>query len=506
MKLIINEVQYDRLFNKKKTKLVITEEQFNRLISESDMTKVINNIRTGDLIKLTDKSGNLLTFEVIDAFSGKVIMVNKDTGVYKNQIFFFSYTDLQGGDLNYKYINKKDVKDVKDLKSLAKSIPSWNSSKFKDISNFEVEGKDGDIHLNPDTGKIEHDYDDDTEKDVDKKPETPTEDLTQEILSMKEDAEYEFILSDESIITLDVVGRGPSTVAFEIKTVEGNEAERYKELIGDELEFDGSKNNLNLKDDKEYIFDIKLKRYLGGEEIEKKKPTSDYDYDPNFDSDDIEAGNKNIKTKSEDVIIHGIVDINFKKPEKAKGKEDVGDEEELSSLSDDEIKQIIDDLTLNNPNMRNAIWKRPNWLLGALGLAKDKGIVPAKKTLGSLYSDVRDKVEDFERFKPNSVGTGSFIKLEPEPGSENLLNKIDINENFKLKVRKRGDADKYPALLTRFEKFMDKSESFSKNYFIVYLKKELEELDDSYIYRVDIGYKGREGTKKVGEGKLRLKK
>ena len=88
MKLVISETQYNRIFNKQKTKLVVTETQYERLLLEATLNNTINQTKSGDIIKLGDKSGNILTFEVVDAFSGQVLMINKDAGVYKNNFFF----------------------------------------------------------------------------------------------------------------------------------------------------------------------------------------------------------------------------------------------------------------------------------------------------------------------------------------------------------------------------------------------------------------------------------
>ena len=86
MRLILNESQYDRIFNKNKRKLVITENQYNKLLFESKSSNSLLGVDKSDAIVLVT-GNNKLYFKVVSKSGNEFIMINCNDGVYKNAYF-----------------------------------------------------------------------------------------------------------------------------------------------------------------------------------------------------------------------------------------------------------------------------------------------------------------------------------------------------------------------------------------------------------------------------------
>ena len=491
MKLVITESQYDRVFNKTKTKLVITEAQYNKLLLESNMTNTISKITDGDAIKLIDKSGNELFFKVLDAFSGHILMVNCNDGVMKNNFYFMTSNSLNKNNLQLQFRHLKNIKDSSTVKGIMADRKDWANTTFKEIKSFKVfegAGKDLTCSISPsvkpkfdvdlDSGAIKEPEEDETSEPKNNE-ESTVSGLISDLLNLKRDTNYNFELEDGSDLDLLVTGKGGDTISFEIMDAVGTEGDRYKELIGDTIEFKGDPKNINVKfeegsEDDGVIknMDIKFKRYLGGAE------------------DGEEA-----KTKSEDFIIYDVVDF---EPSSLK---DSGNG--FEGLSDDEIEEYFKKFINNSSIIRNALWKKPNMFLELFGVAKERGILPAEERLGKWLRTATNNSKILKDFKTGSEKVFEFTQFDLTNRDIKKLPMIQ-NKNYKSKVRKRGKGDVYPTLGTNF------TDSKDNNFFkySIDIKEELEDGDNFKIYKVLLKYRESvdKNFKDIGEGKIKVNK
>lgn len=499
MKLVITESQYNRVFNKSKTKLVITESQYNRLLLEQNMSNTISKIEQGDAIKLVDSSDNELFFKVLDSFSGHILMVNCNDGVYKNSYFFITSNDLRGNNLSSKYKHKKNIKDdtsVASIKSdVSKKGKKYTFKNLKDFKVFEGAGNDLSCNLSPstltpkfdvdlDSGKIQEPKEEEKDDNTNDK-ESMVNEIVRDLLSLKMNETYIFELDDGSELDMSVNSKGGDTISFEVVEVSGAEGERYKNMIEDVLEFKGDSKNINInfgetKDDKTgesdttiKSIDIKFKRYLGGAEDDK-----------------------DMQSKSEDFIIHGVVD--FSSPSKSRDEDN-----SFEGLSDDEIEEYFKKFISDSSIIRNALWKKPNMFLELVGVAKERGILPAEERLGKWVRTAENNSRILKEFKTGSEKLIEFTQFKLTNRDFKKLPMVE-NKKYKSKVRKRGKDDVYPTLGTNFTD--SKDENFFK--FSIDIKEELEDRDEFKIYRVVLKYRESvdKNFKEIGEGKIKIDK
>jgi hypothetical protein len=349
MKLVITESQYNRIFNKKKSKLIITESQYNRLLLEANMQNSINQVKEGDAIKLIDKKGSELYFKVIDSISGQLLMINCNDGVYKNSFFHVTSADIQGGNVTYrgkhkKYLNIealskesggkfntfKDVEDAKkageideaEFKKLSTLVnnevlkmgpklimndlknngDTWKNGTWKNVQLgvFDDEATGLSCNLSPsskpkftiDTGSgdIGKDF-----KEGDIGGEDEIQSLIDEILSSKVDELYTFKLSggDIDLLTLNKDG---NNIAFKIDKVSGPKSDRYTKSIGDTIEFNGDPKNVKIKnsgENEEFLFSLKFKKYVGGSDNKGETKSEDFILDNILDFESKSGGSTN---------------------------------------------------------------------------------------------------------------------------------------------------------------------------------------------------------------------
>jgi hypothetical protein len=570
MKLIINESQYDRLFNKPKTKLVVNESQYNRLINKQKTKLVINEaqyerllfearivdsfnkIKENDAIKIILSKGDELFFKVIGVSDNALMIVNCNKGsVYTNTYFRINSNDIQGGNITYlakhqnyfyiealekqtngKYKTFNDVKkakkagdiDDKQFEELSKLLDSevlnmgtgivfqdlqknkdtWKKGTFNNVKLQVYEdgsegltcklspGDEKDKKFDIDTGGGDTGAEGEGEKEGDKGDEGATaEEILRELNTIKEGEEWEFILQDDSVLNLNCLGTGANTVSFELEDDSGAEGSRYKELEGNTLEFKYDPKSINLKKDTGeeegeggILFDLKLTRFLGGEGEEGK-------------------------TKSEEIIIHDIVDFQ-KAGIMSKSNNDV------EGLSDEELNKIIDDLSKNNEILLKAIRKKPNWILDLFRISKDRGIVPAEKRLGTRVKDEASNVLQ-KRFPGGKVGVVEFTYLDVDDNKMKLaLDKIKEKEQsnkfaqrpmentkFRAMVKKYSGAENV-VLGTNFTESLDPQDNL---YFRLSIKSEFDERDDYYIYEVGVHFKkSKTESVNIGDGRIRVPK
>ena len=189
MKLILNEEQYNRLFNNVKRKLIITESQYEQLLLEKDrisrkekkrrkkagevnpqpkekgekskpksnnINTNISGINKGDTVKLVSGS-NDLHFRVVAKRGDEFMMINCNSdSVYKNAYFYITGGDaLSTNGLTYSSAQNKDIEASNPWDTLETKPAVWRKSIFKNLSDFDVfTGGDGGLTCNLDDDAI----------------------------------------------------------------------------------------------------------------------------------------------------------------------------------------------------------------------------------------------------------------------------------------------------------------------------------------------------------------
>lgn len=427
MKLVITENQYNRLFNKPKTKLVISESQLRVLIVEN-MNKVIQQIQTGDKLKLVDKSGNELNFDVLDAFSGQILMSNKDQGVYKNMYFFITNTDLQGGNLQYRFIHKKDV-DNTSLKSIISNVRDWKTSTFKNIKDFKISEKNDKpkFDVNPDTGAIEEPKPDNSKEERYNIEERLLDEVKDHFMNLKKGVWYDFIFNDNSKIPLKVLGFEGENIRF---TEDGNfkflETTDAKNMA--EKNFKKLAQNINFKKANDLLIDTESIKVI--DVIKPKKEGEDFRAIISFMLlvNGFNEEGKEIKTK---FSIKGVTKVEEIKgmPSFKGGEEKQSEEEKDYEYTYEELKKKME----SDEGLRRIIQTKPGAFVNLLGLVKKRGSLPVEDILNKW--GVRVKNKDYGYFgKDFTIDTKPEILLKKEnvisiydTKDETLLNNL-INE------------------------------------------------------------------------------
>jgi hypothetical protein len=509
MKLVISETQYNRIFSKQKTKLVVTETQYERLLLENALNNTINQTKSGDIIKLTDKSGNILTFEVIDAFSGQVLMVNKDAGVYKNNFFFITSSDLSDGNLNFRYIHKKNVSDQSSIGSIKKNIKDWKSSTFKNIKSFEVEGNNGVININPDTGNLKEPEDNEQSEEGDITEESLTDELKDNLLRMEYDTWYKFNFKDGSSIPLKSMGEegGKVRVAEDgnlkllgTKDENGNlptpknMAEKNFQRVVSNDAFTKA-NDILIDVDKSKIIKINKPKAEG-------ETYSVNEFGIILDVTGLKSDGKQISTS---FSIRGLKSFEpTKENQSFKGGKEV-EPMKIPSFSDEEMDAKVKEYMAGAQNLKDAIYKRPNRWLELIGAAKKRGIVPAEGLLARLGTYIsREAVKSkLDRdFIPGKELKSEFIDLKLSNNDISDKVKIKEGDKFSSKVKPKRGVDKYTTLGTNLESDLKLEEKFN---YRIYILRELEKRDDFGVYDVEVLDKTNSNKPGIEVAKGRLK-
>ena len=403
MKVVINEAQYNRLFNKPKTKLIITESQFNRLMVEEEVMKTFKDINLNDILKITKVNGDELHFKVItDDNSGRFFLVNGDGAVHKNKYFFVTNTSLQDGNLNYEEKFKGKIKDVGNgnvdifnkLSTDMKTEP-WQKGTFKDIKKFEVLGPDAKtvkFQVDPSKGgKLEPK----NKEDFESSEATPEiERLVGELNSMREGEKYLFSLNDGNTVTMIITRNSGGSVGGEIEKGTGN----YGYLTGRSFEFDSSHENINYRESND--FDIQIKVF-GNKEA-------------------VDSSSNDLKMSSELEEIKGISDfgeegdINQEKDNEKEKKKEI--EEKEREERDNMVKEFnydeLKDLMGEDQILKDFIQKRPAAIFELIGLQRAHGMVPLNKIFAEWGINIKNGKGDFDgdKFKSDNNVTVRFIE------------------------------------------------------------------------------------------------
>ena len=401
MEIIINDWQY-----------LITE----GLITEEKYQDVIKKLRVGDKLEYTDDSNKTLTFEVIRNDSGQVYLKNLDNGVYKNNYFFITVSDLSKDDLTFKTINvpknlpdefKSETKDNVKLFELLKLFPinNWKNSTFKNISKLNMGDEDIDIEK-PDA---------EDEKFKDYRQVDDIDGFLDELRTLKAGNVYKITLSNGGTIDLDLIKNEKDSLFFEYNSAEGP-AKSYGELINSEL-------ILNI-DSKSVEHRISSK--TDDENVESV-------YNIIFEKIIDDGGNRSYKK----ILIKNIVDIE---------KSNLSDKEDVEELdiSDEEIDDMdVDDLTnlvLNNPTFKNTFLSKPGFLERLLG-GGPKGILRAKEILKDIKNGDSEDDKDENSFI-NLFKDKQEYKIQLSEKSFNRDDvELDMMKKYSVKAIKRTNAN-----------------------------------------------------------------
>lgn len=408
MKLIINEWA-----------LLIS----NGLISEARYQDVIKKLKKGDKLEYTDKNREILNFEVVFNDNGQLYLKNLDSGVYKNNYFFVTVSDLTDNNLSFKTINfaknlPDDLKDEKDdskkLSAILKIFPiaKWKKSTFKNLDKILMAGETIDI-VKPEA---------EDEKFKNYIPVKDLSDIYDELRALKPGMTYKFTLSNGGEIYLNLIDNKDDSLFFEYNKLSGP-AKNYSELINAELILDLSKSNIQQKvsslideENVDSVYTIKFNKLKGGED---KKGNRAYDV----------ITIKNIK----EIDPVGSFSEKDKDTEKKEDIKDMSDKE-IDDMSVEDITSLV----LNDPTFKSAFLSKPNFWKQLVG-GKPKGILVAKDILKKfndpedLSSDKKEKNLVVDFFKNNQE---YFFQLMDKSFEKGEL-RLDITKKYKVKAKKK---------------------------------------------------------------------
>lgn len=415
-------------------KVIINEWQFlmsKGLITEEKYQDVIKKLKVGDELVYVADNGNKITFEVIFNDSGQVYLKNLDSGVYKNNYFFITISDLSKDDLTFKTINviknlpdnfKSETDDSIKLKEILKLFPinTWKKSTFKNISKLIMGGDDIDIE--------KPDAEDEKFKDYIKVKDINP--FLDELRGFKSGNVYRILLSNGGTINLNLLDNKDDSLFFEYESL-GGAAKSYTDLINAELMLDiDSKSvqqlvsSISKDEDVESVYNITFKKIINGQDNDS---------------------NRSYKK----ILIKNIIDIELvsKSDKKDSEKEEpTGEETDIENMSDEEIDDMspedITSLVLNDPTFKAAFLSKPGFWKRLVG-GKPKGILAAKKILknfnefGDKSGDGKEKDLIVDFFKNNQE---YFVQLLDKTFTrDNLI--LDITKKYKVKTKKRTNVD-----------------------------------------------------------------
>jgi hypothetical protein len=406
MKLIINEWQY--LY-------------YNGLINEAKYSDVIKKLKPDDDLEYLDKNGDTIKFEVILNDNGQIYL-KSDSGVYKNNYFFITISDLVNNDLSYRTINipknlpdnlKNEKDDSVKLKTILQSFPvtTWRKSTFKNIDKILMGGENIDM--------VKPDAEDEKFKNfINVKDLNP---FFEELNGLKSGTTYKFTLSNGGEIDLDLLDNQNNNLFFETNKLTGA-AKSYSELINAELLLDVNPQMIqqrvsSLMDDEniETVYTIKFKKLKGGQD---------------------KSGNRTYDV----ITIKNIVDIDpvgsFDEDKKDKPDDGKLTDEEIDDMSAEDITNLV----LSNPTFKAAFIKKPSFWDGVLK-RNPKGILAAKSILKKIGANIPSKKSDKDKKETEVTGFFKnneeyFFQLSDKSFVKDEVN-IDISKKYRVKAKKR---------------------------------------------------------------------
>jgi len=444
-KLVIDESQYNRLFNKTKTKLVITESQFNTLMVEAEISKSLKNVKTGDLLQITKENGSVYHFKVVDSvMGGSIYMVSTDNGTLKGfYILINGATSFQNKELRYQF---KKIDEIEDESKIYKESPSWKFSTIKAITKFEVFNSNQSPKFNVDikTGEPKKPKE---EKEKFKGSEsTPEkEELMKYLMNMTEGKDYTFKLKNGKELAFNVQTVELKNIGMELMSADGD----YSFDVGKTFNLEVKNENIFFKSDGDY--DIQLTMYLGGEE----------------------EGADVIDSKSKKVEIKGIYDIEEKGVNKEEEEDDTFDYEELKARMEGD--QVLKDI----------IQTRPSAALELIRVSRKLGVIPASDRLAKWGLSVNNDTLSYngKKFLANKkliikfIGDGKIKDTKNQEILNDFKNKLlSKNSEVGVKVAPYRQGDKHTTLNGGIDNLVYKLE----------VQSEVEDKKDTYIVNVKL--------------------
>lgn len=409
MKIIINDWQY----------LI-----FEGLITEEKYQNAIKKLKVGDKIEYIDGNNDKLTFDVIFNDSGQIYLKNTDNGVYKNNYFFITISDLINNNLSFKTINTiknlpANVKNEKDdsikLAELLKNFPtsSWKRSTFKNISKLNMGGEDIDME--------KPDAEDEKFKDYVKVSDVSP--FLEELKGLKPDNTYRLTLSNGGLINLKLIDNNSDSLFFECLSLKGP-AKSYTDLINAQLMLDIDAKNVQQKvssitanENVDSVYYITFKKIIGGE------------------GNDGNTSNKNI-------LIKNIIDLDLVQDDGNNDDETPTEIPHIEDMSDEDIDDMspedITNMVLSNPVFKSAFLSKPGFWKRLVG-GKPKGIIAAKSILkkfnyyDSSRGDKKEKDLVVSFFKNNQQ---YLVQLMDKTFTKDDI-VLDIKKTYLVKAKKR---------------------------------------------------------------------
>lgn len=507
MKLILNESQYNRIFNTKKRKLVITESQYKRLLVEANVSNSLLDIDKSDTIKLVTKGGDKLHFKVVAKNGNEIMMINCNDGVYKNAYFYINGSSYSNGNLSYRIAQNKDIDDKNPWETLKGNSDVWRNSTFKNLAEFKIY-KDGGEGLTcnlSDNAKEKFGIDLKTGDKIEPKVEVGDKDkpkvsidtqINNSLNRLYEGYKYKLMLVEPNVdkdgkmkltdfgsMVINVIKRQGNRIEFEVDEVEGAGGEIYKDMVGKLVSFVLDKKNIDVPDletDK-MVFDIKVTLFTDETDDEKNRVT-------------------------EEQVIANISAISNGIKTDVKDKDSEDEEDGFNNLSPAKMEELVKRLVTDSEYLNAAILKRPNWVLGLLKLSRDKGIIPTEGRLAKWGISVSGRSKnaiDKKRFPVNRKFISNFMSFDIKDKS--LSSGINLSSDFEIKSMQDNANVNNKKFGTNFGKNIKLEEEFK---YVIYLKKELEEKDDFYVYEVQVFFKESQNKagKEVGTGRLKILK
>lgn len=396
-------------------KLIINEWSFliiNGLISEAKYQDIIKKLKAGDEVEYTDNKGDELKFEVIFNDSGQLYLKNIDSGIYKNNYFFITVSDLITNNLSFKTINVKknlpdnlqnESDDIK-LSEILKLFPTskWRKSSFKAIDRLLMGNE-----------VIEMDEpDDEDEKFKNYIKVTDLNDLYEEFKSFKAGTTYRFTLSNGGTIDLNLIDNKEGSLLFEFNSLDGA-AKSYYQLIDSELILDLNKKNIEQRvsslvsdENVDSVYTIKFN---------KLKEGADDDGNRAYDVVTI----KNIK----EIDPIGKFNGDDKTDKKIPSVDELSDEE-IDNMSSEDITKLV----LSDPTFKDAFLKKRDL---------SDYFPPGTKFIGNMFK---------------------FIDLNPR----GILVAKDVIKDIKTSRTSKPKTNKPNSVFT----FFDFEKGTKKNYYI----------------------------------------
>tara|TARA_R110000772_G_scaffold71651_11_gene156922 strand:- start:11111 stop:12676 length:1566 start_codon:yes stop_codon:yes gene_type:complete len=517
MKLILNEEQYNRLFNNDKRKMIITESQYNKLLFESVLKDNLLKVEKSDTIEVV-RGKDKMFFKVVSKNGHEFMMINCDNGVYKNAYFHIKGDSLYKNSLVYSLAQNSDIDDENPWETVGSDV--WRKSTFKNIDTFSVHKSNSDalecnlstisdkrFSVDMTTGSVtdgEDEKDDSKNEPNSKIGINPMNSVITTFNLIKSDYKYNITIGEykenikknkngkiannikDGSILINVISRTGKRVDFEVLSVEGESGDIYKHLVNKDSTFVIDKKSITIDEESKSVFkmftlDIETFKDGEGEDGNRAKEDDAIANIMQF----VEVGPYD-KNDSNNIISLDLMD-------------------EPGELTDAEMKLLIKKLVTDNKFLQDTIISKPNHFSELLGLSRKKGILPIKGRMGKWYNDVSSKVNIIKNFPINKIFTANLDRNSFNIKNEGLASDVNFNTKFKLKSLKPNTNNSRVRFGTNFRDTINEDEDYEYN---IQLLSEEENEEEFFIYKIKLYKTSNEDDKSVyvGIGTLRILK